>query len=59
MQHTDTILFINPYIHIYLYINIILIFEGYINIILSVYLTSQTFEQLLTLLFFFFNYVLT
>ena len=43
MQPTNTILFINSHIHIY----------PYINIILSVNLTNQIFDQLLTLLFFF------
>ena len=43
MQLTSTILFINPHIYIY----------PYINITLNIYLTNQIFEQLLTLLFFF------
>ena len=43
MQLTDTILFINPHIHI----------RPYINIILNIYLINQIFEQLLILLFFF------
>ena len=38
MQLTDTILFINPHIHIH----------QYINITLNIYLTNQIFEQLLT-----------
>ena len=42
MQPTHTILIINPHIHIH----------PYINSILSVYLTNQIFEQLLTLFFF-------
>ena len=43
MQLTGTILFINPHIHIY----------PYINITINIYLTNQIFEQLLILLFFF------
>ena len=43
MQPINTILFINPHIYIH----------PFINITLSVFLTKQIFEQLLTLLFFF------